>query len=302
MTKKELQKLIEYTSISGGLNNNFCNYSKLYSMTTENIYGFLSKYNLKNKKILTVAGSGDQRLNCYSLGADEVTCFDINLLSHFQLQLKDEAIKHLNYNEFLDFFGIIRDNTNNFLKDDLFDKIKVYLNDDVYGFYNFLINEFRRDPLRNIYYDFDNDLKLIKKINHYINEDNYYDLSHSLNNKQNMFIEANVDNLPEILDGEKFDMILLSNISDYIHYIYSDNNLERYRELIDKLIGNLNLYGIIQVGYIYSRYSKGEDVSKFHFNEIRNKVFPNDIFHSIFVDSYYNDGTYDKVITYQKLK
>ena len=98
------------------------------------------------------------------------------------------------------------------------------------------------------------------------------------------------------------DMILLSNISDYTHHIYDKDDLENYRILIDRLMDNLNLYGIMQVGYIYSFYGRGEDVSDFHVNKKRQEYFPTSIFHSCFVPSYYNDGSYDKVITYQKLK
>ena len=58
----------------------------------------------------------------------------------------------------------------------------------------------------------------------------------------------------------------------------------------------------MQVGYIYSRYGRGEDVSNFHINKYRHESFPTSVFHSKFVSSYYNDGTYDKIITYQKLK
>ena len=80
MTKSEIQRIIEYVNIKGFLNSDFKGYSRIYRLTTENISGFLNKYDLKDKKILTVAGSGDQRLNCYSLGAKEVTCFDVNPL------------------------------------------------------------------------------------------------------------------------------------------------------------------------------------------------------------------------------
>lgn len=303
MTKKEVEKLIEYINIKGFLNCDFKGYSRMYRMTTENISGFLNKFDLRNKKVLTVAGSGDQRLNCYSLGAKDVTCFDVNPLSELHLKLKDSALENLSYREFIKFMGIImEDNTNHFLNSDLFDKIKNSLDDDAYEFYNYLVNGFRRDPSKNLYYDFDYDIRKIRNLNSYLIKDNYYKLAGSLGDKDINFINVNVANLPEVLDGEKFDLILLSNISDYIHYVYEEDSLEKYRELVDKLIDNLNLYGTIQVGYIYSRYQRGEDVSKFHINDSRNKVFPNYIFHSSFVNSFYNDGSYDKIITYQKIK
>lgn len=299
MTKSELDKIIEYINIKGFLPDNFANYSRLYSMTTENIYGFLNKYDLKDKKILTVAGSGDQRLNAYLLGASEVTCFDVNSLCDFQLKLKDTAIKSLDYDSYLDFFGLTK---NKFFDSLIFDELKNYLDDETYYFYDFLINRFYRGPKKGVYYDFDNNVNIQRNFNNYLDLDGYNKLSAILDTKNVNFINSSIDNLPEILGDEKFDMILLSNISDYIHQVYQDDYLERFKEIINRLTDNLNLYGTIQVGYIYSRYKRGEDVSNFHFNAIRNKVFPNFIFHSCFVDSYYNDGTYDKIITYQKLK
>ena len=95
-------------------------------------------------------------------------------------------------------------------------------------------------------------------------------------------------------------MILLSNISDYVHKIYKGNHMEKYKELIDELVDNLYDGGIIQIGYIYSKYDRGEDTSKFRFPESRNKVFPFEKYPIEFVKSFYNNGTYDEVVTYKK--
>ena len=67
MTKKELEEVKKHLIKSKSLNYDFGSYSKIYNMTTENIFGFLNHYDLKGKRILTVAGSGDQRLNAYSI-------------------------------------------------------------------------------------------------------------------------------------------------------------------------------------------------------------------------------------------
>ena len=197
------------------------------------------------------------------------------------------------------------DNTNHFLNSDLFDKFKNSLEDDAYDFYDYLIHGFRRDPSRNIYYDFDYDIRKVRDLNNYLTKDNYYKLAGTIGNKSINFINVNVANLPEVLDGEKFDMILLSNISDYIHYVYPypENHMKKYKELIEKLVDNLYDGGIIQLGYVYSIYDdckRYDDYSKFHFDESRNKYFP---FTKYFVEnvySYYGGRKYDKVITYQK--
>lgn len=299
MTKVELEQLKELLKDSS-FANNFGMFCRVYNMTTENIFGFLNNYDLRDKKVLTVAGSGDQRLNSYLLGASDVTCFDINPLTELNMELKDRALETLSLDEFLDFFGIVNGyyDENSVLDFRLFDKFSILLDSDTYDFYNYVI---QNNKGKDIYFDGD-DLNVIEKINGYLNYENYLKLQNIIKNKKIKFIDTDIHSLPDRLNGEKFDMILLSNISDYTHHIYEEDDLKRFRELIDKLIDNLKLYGIMQVGYIYSRYGRGEDVSNFHINKYRHESFPTSVFHSKFVSSYYNDGTYDKIITYQKLK
>lgn len=299
MTKVELEQLKELLKDSS-FANNFGMFCRVYNMTTENIFDFLNNYDLRDKKVLTVAGSGDQRLNSYLLGASDVTCFDINPLTELNMELKDRALETLSLDEFLDFFGIVNGyyDENSVLDFRLFDKFSILLDSDTYDFYNYVI---QNNKGKDIYFDGD-DLNVIEKMNGYLNYENYLKLQNIIKNKKIKFIDTDIHSLPDRLNGEKFDMILLSNISDYTHHIYEEDDLKRFRELIDKLMDNLKLYGIMQVGYIYSRYGRGEDVSNFHINKYRHESFPTSVFHSKFVSSYYNDGTYDKIITYQKLK
>ena len=48
MDKAYLLKIRDYLEKHRSLGNDFGEYSKLYSMTTENIYGFLNKYDFYN--------------------------------------------------------------------------------------------------------------------------------------------------------------------------------------------------------------------------------------------------------------
>lgn len=305
MTKKEIEKIIDYLSIKSGFSNNFMIYSKMYGMTTENISGFLNKHDLKDKKVLTVAGSGDQRYNAYLNGAKEVVCFDVNSLAELNMRLKDTAMKELNYTDFLKFFGVVLDNKGNlFLDNAIFNKFNKSLDEDVYMLYDFIINKFKDRPLGSVYYDltdtFSYKYASIRDFDNYIMKSNYLKVADIISNKDINFLNVNVASLPEVLGGEKFDMILLSNISDYVHMVYKTDHMKKYKELIDKLVDNLYDGGIIQIGYIYSRYERGEDTSKFRFPESRNKYFPFTEYPIEFVKSFYNNGTYDEVITYKK--
>lgn len=304
MEKEKLIEVKNYLEKYKVLGNYFRNFSKMYIMTTENINGFLNKYDLKDKSVLTVAGSGDQRLNSLLKGAKDVTCFDINPLTELHLKLKDTAIKNLDYDKFLYFFDIYSNKYNkeySSLDSRIFKEFKDSLDEDAFSFYNYVINESIYLHCRDIYIDFDNELSILKNMNNYLDEKKYYELRNIIKDKKIDFIDSSIENLPYKIENRKFDMILLSNISDYIHHEYPDNELDRFRIVIDRLKNNLNDGGVIEVGYIYSYYNRGEDISDFHYNDLRHKYFPNDEFKTEFVDSYYGDGSYDKIITYKKI-
>ena len=301
MDKKEIEKIIEYLNIKGSFARNFKGYSKMYAMTTENISGFLNKHDVNDKKVLTVAGSGDQRYNCYLRGAKEVVCFDINPLAELHVRLKDTAIEKLEYEDFLKFFGVVIDDKGNcFFDKSIFNKFKDGLDEDVYLLYDFIINKFKADPFKRAYHDYNCDYNSMIEFDDYIIKSNFEKLKGIMKNKDFRFLNTNVAYLPETLNGEKFDMILLSNISDYIDLVYGNSHMKDYRELIDHLVDNLYDDGIIQVGYIYNLYGVGYTDSKFRFPESRNKVFPFTEYPVEFVPSFNNPGTYDKVITYKK--
>lgn len=57
---------------------NINSFQKIYPFTTENIAGYITQLDIKNKSVLTVGSSSDQVFNCLLLEAKEVTLFDIN--------------------------------------------------------------------------------------------------------------------------------------------------------------------------------------------------------------------------------
>ena len=301
-----MDDIIRYLKYMKSLSSSFGNYSKLYSFTTENIYGFLKNYDLNNKKVLTVAGSGDQRLNLLLMGASDVTCFDINPLSRMQLELKDAAIKNVNYEKFVKFFGAYTKKYGDYYKmldSRIFSEIEKDLDNDTYTFFNYIINQSDSIKPKNVYFDFfDNKLNKLVKFNNYLEQENYIKLKNIIKYKKINFIRSNIIDLKDNIKDEKYDMILLSNISDYTHNLYAYNDLENYYKLILSLTDNLNMYGIMQVGYIYNNYSEHDGVGSFHNKSKRQKYFTTDIFHTVLVDSYNLNSFKDKVITYQKFK
>ncbi|MEG2993723.1 MAG: hypothetical protein RR847_05580, partial [Bacilli bacterium] len=79
-------------------------YEKVYGFSNENISSYNSLYDFKDKKVLSVLGSGDQYFSSILFGAKEVDLFDSNRLAWFYFILKYYGIKTLSFKEFYDFF------------------------------------------------------------------------------------------------------------------------------------------------------------------------------------------------------
>lgn len=77
----------------------------VYLFTNENISGVLATMgNISGKRILTVASSGDHAFESYLAGASHVDTFDINSFQKNVIELKTHMIKHLPYSDFMNFF------------------------------------------------------------------------------------------------------------------------------------------------------------------------------------------------------
>ena len=138
--------------------NNFNSLSKIYSFTTENIVGYYELLDLKNKNILTVAGSGDHIINAFFRGANIVSGFDINYLALIYTELKLVALQTLEYEEFLSFFMInekndIRKNENVLDFTIYKNKIRQHLSENIAKKWDLIYSKFNNNgyDLRNSY-------------------------------------------------------------------------------------------------------------------------------------------------------
>lgn len=71
-------------------------YNNIYFKTNEYVSDILTNFDLKNKKVLTVLGSGDQAFHFLNRGAKCVDVFDINRLSIYYYYLRIWLIKYMN--------------------------------------------------------------------------------------------------------------------------------------------------------------------------------------------------------------
>ncbi|MCX4364864.1 MAG: DUF3419 family protein [Bacilli bacterium] len=286
-----------------GLSNDFEKFCRMYIMTTENIREFLTLYDLHDKDVLSVAGSGDQMLNAYALGAKSVTLFDINPLAFAQAKLKKAAASTLTYEEFERFFSPEHKKTLFDLY--LFDKISECLDENTKDLFKTIFTKHPgMDTFMNFYFRFYAKFQKQKDLNYYLyDEENYKKLQAIIETKPLKYIETPITSLKSNIQKDLYDFILLSNISDSIERIYDSNSLKQFKRLIHSLSKNLNKDGIIQVGYIYNLYcSSNDEIPIFADDDEREKIFTPDEFNTNLVTSYRFYSDKDKIITYEKKK
>ena len=267
--------------------NNFNNLSPIYSFTTENIAGYFEYLDFTNKNVLTVAASGDHIINAFYKGAKEVYGFDINYLALIFTELKLVALQNLNYKEFLEFFMI--NDKNDVEKNRNVLDYKVYINilrkdlsksvaenwDILYENFNNNGYELRNSYIFNNKYD-NNNIKL--ESNLYLKSELDYNIAkENINKKEIILINSNYKdlnrhNLPNLANC---DIILMSNISDYIKNIYDkeENYLEDYLKDITQNLKNKT--NMIVCAYLY-------DIQNTKYRtEIDNPIFRKRIFNKL---------------------
>ena len=267
--------------------SNFNNLSPIYSFTTENIVGYFEYLDFTNKNVLTVAASGDHIINAFYKGAKEVYGFDINYLALIFTELKLVALQNLNYGEFLEFFMIndkkdVEKNRNVLDYKVYINKLRKGLSKSVAENWDMLYENFNNNgyELRNSYifnnkYD-NNNIKL--KSNLYLKSELDYNMAKENINKKEIILinsnykDLNLHNLPNLANC---DIILMSNISDYIKNIYNkeENYLEDY---IKDITQNLkNKTNMIVCAYLY-------DIQNTNYRtEIDNPIFRKEMFNKL---------------------
>lgn len=236
-------------------------FNHIYPFSTENIKGYYELLDLKNKDILTVGASGDHTINLELENINSSDYFDINPFTKYYYELKIAAIKALEYDEFLEFFcyddypRTFNKNKNAF-NIHTYKKVVPYLNDETKMFWNSLYLEIKGIDIRNsnLFSKDEEPLRVITKANPYLIEDNYNYLKNNIKLTPN-FYQSNIIKLDKKLN-KKYDVIMLSNIAQYIEGIFDKNHLENLREIILKLEDKLKENGIIIVSYLYDIYGR----------------------------------------------
>ena len=225
--------------------SNIVTFNRLYCFTTENINGYIDRFNLEGKSLLTVGSSSDQVLNAHFLGCNDITLIDINEFTKDFFYLKKAAIENLNYKQFFKFMsleGTIIKNRKSFNVKTL-KKIIVHIDDDeAKQFWQELVENFNSKEIKKL---FTPDVPFtyeLKELNNYLqDEESYHKIKKTIKNLKPTFITANIYNY-EL--KRNYDNIFLSNVADY-------NEVDETFKLYTRLKENINAGGSILIAYLY---------------------------------------------------
>jgi hypothetical protein len=274
--------------------------SKIYPFTTENLSGYFNQLDFKDKKVLTVTGSGDHALNAILLGASEVHTFDINRYAKYHLNLKKAAIEVLDYGKFLSFFHVFKGSN---LNKETYFKLRDILDDESKLFWDSLLTQFSNYQIRQALFRFgDVYCQKANNVNNYLNEEQYYELQKKINSFNISFIESDILDLKAKIDNVKYDLILLSNISDYIDALYYFNAILQYKKLILNLANNLNENGKIVFAYLYGILENNDIdfLPDFYKKNYRERIFSGESFTLEMFKSIHTGHDKDAVMIYTK--
>lgn len=226
-------------------------FQRIYPFTTENIGGYIDKFELKDKSLLTVGSSGDQIINAILKGSKDITLLDVNPYVEFYYYLKIACLLELDYNDFLYFLcptivypEYYRTNTKLYNKE-TFNKIKLTLksiNKEAYLFWNTLFELYESYTIKNLFMEDVYDEKTIKRINPYLSSNIAYD--ETKNRLKNIEISFNKGNLFDANINDSYDNIWLSNIGGRL-------KINETATMIIKMMKYLNDDGMLLAWYQY---------------------------------------------------
>ena len=243
----------------------FSKYSKGYLWTNENIKEYINKkYISEYNSALSVTASGDHLFNLILNNVLNIDTFDTNTLTEYNvLGLKKALIEKFKYNDFLTICELIANNmltleeTTYLIKDllPLMDKKyrKYWQNISEYTYQLQKNNDEYLDLFAMLFINITEKNKFIRRNSYLMGKDNYDKFKENMMRANINFYCTNAINILDTFPNQKYDVILLSNILDYITINW---NYEQLRKFEDELLFITNNNGKIFLAYLLNYYNK----------------------------------------------
>lgn len=214
----------------------FGQYSKMYFCANEHCNEIITNYDVCDKNVLTVLGSGDQAFQFYKFGARSVDVFDINKLSIYYLYIRLWTLKYLNS------FYPPRNFSSDFVRE-LLELVKpdTYDEEIAFKYWKKFVEKF--ESTNNLFNN--------GGWAHFKNDD-ISTLREKLLDKD--FDFYNIDISKKINIKKKYDVIYTSNISEYL----SPSSLRVYRNNLYKLLNREGL--VLSSSLLYNNRSLEQNI------------------------------------------
>ena len=203
-------------------------YNTLFFSTNENLDKLFSKIDVNGKNVLSVLGSGDHAFHLYNNGSSSVDVFDVNKLTIYYYYLRIWSIIYLKK------YYLSLDNLSSEVMQVLSAvNINSPIEQDVYNFWINILKSVDNSFLYKLFHDvYDGDLS----------KNNITDLDKLVGilKEKDDFSFYNIDISKKVKINKKYDVIVTSNISDWI--VALEGELKVYK---DNLLRLLNDDGII---------------------------------------------------------
>ncbi len=257
----------------------------IYPFTTENLAGYFPFLKLEGKTVLTVSSSGDQVLNAIYYGTKQIDAFDVNFLSGLYSELKTQALRFLDYDEFLSFFSLAPDN-HQVLSKRIYDKFSDSLSASAKYVFDLFYQAFEDHgyEMRNSHLFYNRpqvDHQAVIYNDYLQNSDKYLQTRKNLNASGYRWMQSNIKDLETILEPSlRYDVILLSNIADYAHLMYPGREHLKYftQQIIYPLARHLSSEGIMCAACIFQIDAQIPTQAKndMYMEQKRREVLPTD--------------------------
>lgn len=277
-------------------------YESLYTNATEDMATYYKEFK-ETKSFLTIGASGEQVANAINSGAKIIDVYDSNKLCKHALYLRLAAIQALTLDEFMEYYKTF--------SPFLFVKIADYLSEEELMYWGTLYSMFGTNNLQSgqiikkLLFTYKRlDEELIKKINPYLNPDNFNKLKKLISTVTINYIDSELYGLPKHIQDKTYDVINLSNIYEYLNYnndVKFKHAKKYHKFVIEELLPHLNKKGTMVVSYLYAWNDKLDKDFEEMYKQSKGKIVGTGALNMMDYFSYYLPGLTSQNLAYHYL-